>query len=101
VLDQWPIVGRDKEISAIMRSIADSYGSSPEQGTSKKIGRFPIVMVGKKFWQGLMEWIKRVLVAEKLIHADDLYLINLVDKPEDAVKVIDEFYAKYLLSPNF
>lgn len=68
---------------------------------TKKIGRFPIVLVGKKFWGGMMDWIKKVLVSEKMIHPDDLHLINLVDKPEDAVKVIDEFYSKYLLSPNF
>jgi predicted Rossmann-fold nucleotide-binding protein len=57
--------------------------------------------VGKKFWGGLIDWFKKILVTEKMIHEDDLYLFNLVDKPEDAVKVIDEFYAKYLLSPNF
>lgn len=68
---------------------------------TKKIGRFPIVLVGKKFWGGLIDWFKRILVTEKMIHEDDLYLFNVVDKPEDAVKVIDEFYAKYLLSPNF
>lgn len=68
---------------------------------TKKIGRFPIVLVGKKFWSGLIDWLKKVLVAEKMIHEDDLYLFNLVDRPEEAVKVIDDFYAKYLLSPNF
>jgi uncharacterized protein (TIGR00730 family) len=68
---------------------------------TKKIGRFPIVMVGKKFWAGMMDWIKTTLVDEKMIHAEDLDLINLVDKPEEAVAVIDEFYGKYLLSPNF
>jgi uncharacterized protein (TIGR00730 family) len=68
---------------------------------TKKIGRFPIVLVGKKFWGGLIDWIKKVLVTEKMIHEEDLQLFNLVDKPEEAVKVIDEFYAKYLLSPNF
>lgn len=68
---------------------------------TKKIGRFPIVMVGRKFWSGMMEWIKKVLVLEKMIHEDDLNLVNVVDTPEEAVKVIDEFYAKYLLSPNF
>lgn len=68
---------------------------------TKKIGRFPIVLVGKKFWAGLMDWIKKTLVTEGMIHEDDLELINLVDKPEEAVKVIDDFYAKYLLSPNF
>ncbi len=68
---------------------------------TKKIGRFPIVLVGKKFWSGLIDWIKKVLVTEKMIHEEDLNLFNLVDKPEDAVRVIDEFYAKYLLSPKF
>lgn len=68
---------------------------------TKKIGRFPIVMVGKKFWAGMMDWIKTTLVDEKMISPEDLDLINLVDKPEEAVQVIDEFYGKYLLSPNF
>jgi len=68
---------------------------------TKKIGRFPIVMVGKKFWAGMIDWFKKVLVAEKMIHEEDLDLFNLVDTPEEAVAVIDEFYGKYLLSPNF
>jgi predicted Rossmann-fold nucleotide-binding protein len=36
-----------------------------------------------------------------MISAEDMNLFNLVDNPEDAVKVIDDFYSKYLLSPNF
>ncbi len=68
---------------------------------TKKIGRFPIVLVGKKFWEGLIDWIKETLVREKMIHEEDLALFNLVDTPEEAVEVIDEFYGKYLLSPNF
>ena len=68
---------------------------------TKKIGRFPIVMVGKKFWGGLVDWIKKTLVEEHMISEVDLELFNVVDTPKEAVKVIDEFYAKYLLSPNF
>src|SRR6187455_199013 len=68
---------------------------------TKKIGRFPIVLVGKKFWGGLLDWWKKVLVHEKMINEEDQDLFDLVDTPEDAVKVIDEFYSKYLLSPNF
>ncbi len=68
---------------------------------TKKIGRFPIVMVGKKFWSGMIDWFKKVLVDEKMIHPEDLDLFDLVDTPEEAVAVIDEFYGKYLLSPNF
>jgi uncharacterized protein (TIGR00730 family) len=68
---------------------------------TKKIGRFPIVLVGKKFWHGMIDWMRKVLVAEKMVHEDDLFLFNVVDTPEEAVHVIDEFYARYLLSPNF
>jgi len=68
---------------------------------TKKIGRFPIVLVGKKFWSGMMDWIKQTLVSEGMIHEDDLELVNLVDTPKEAVKVINEFYSKYMLSPNF
>ena len=68
---------------------------------TKKIGRFPIVLVGKKFWQTWMEWVKKVLLVDGMISEEDLDLFSLVDTPEDAVKVIDDFYSKYLLSPNF
>ena len=48
-----------------------------------------------------MKWVETVLVDEKMISPEDLDLFNLVDTPQEAVKVIDEFYARYLLSPNF
>jgi uncharacterized protein (TIGR00730 family) len=69
---------------------------------TKKIGRFPIVLVGKKFWKGLVGWIQKTLLeAERNISPEDMFLFTVVDKPEDAVKAIDDFYSKYLLSPNF
>ncbi|HOX81795.1 MAG TPA: TIGR00730 family Rossman fold protein [Chryseolinea sp.] len=68
---------------------------------TKKIGRFPIVLVGKKFWKGLIDWFMKVLAAEKMIAETDDELFTLVDTPEEAVKAIDDFYSKYLLSPNF
>jgi uncharacterized protein (TIGR00730 family) len=69
---------------------------------TQKIGRFPIVLVGRSYWQGLMDWIEGVMLGqEKNISEEDLKLINIVDTPTDAVKVIDDFYSKYLLQPNF
>jgi len=68
---------------------------------TKKIGRFPIVLVGKKFWGGLVDWIRKTLVSERMVSEEDLELFNVVDTPKEAVKVINDFYAKYLLSPNF
>jgi len=68
---------------------------------TKKIGAFPIVLVGKDYWHGLFEWIKDVLLKNKNVNEEDLDLIHLVDTPEEAVGVIDDFYSQYLLSPNF
>ena len=69
---------------------------------TKKIARFPIVMVGSEYWKGLLDWLQNTMCdSEKNINPEDLKLIKLVDTAEDAVKVIDEFYSKYLLKPNF
>lgn len=68
---------------------------------TQKTGSFPVVMVGKKFWSGLVDWFHDALVKEGMVAPEDLNLYNLVDTPEEAVKVIDEFYSRYLLSPNF
>ena len=67
-----------------------------------KIGRFPIVLVGKDFWGGLIDWIEQV-VRDKYfnISPDDMHLIKVVDNADDAVKVIEDFYHKYMLKPNF
>jgi hypothetical protein len=68
---------------------------------TRKIGRFPIVWVGKKYWEGLIDWIKEVLLKEKNIDADDLNLFEVVDTADEVVKIIDDFYSRYLLQPNF
>ncbi len=69
---------------------------------TKKIARFPIVMVGSEYWKGLLDWLNNTMCdLEKNINPEDMKLIRLVDTAEDAVKVIDEFYAKYMLKPNF
>lgn len=69
---------------------------------TKKIGKFPIILVGKSYWQGLFDWIEDVMLhTENNISPEDLNLVHLVDNATDAVKVIDDFYSKYLLSPNF
>jgi uncharacterized protein (TIGR00730 family) len=66
-----------------------------------KIGKFPIVLVGKEYWSGLFDWVRSVMLKENNISEEDLKLVSIVDNAEDAVGVIDEFYSKFLLSPNF
>ncbi len=68
---------------------------------TKKIGKFPIVLVGTKYWSGLMDWIKNTLVNEGAISLEDLNLISIVDTEDEVLEVINNFYKKYSLSPNF
>ena len=67
-----------------------------------KIGKFPIILVGKSYWAGLLDWIKNVMLErEKNMNAEDLNLFILVDSADEAVSEIDKFYGKYTLKPNF
>ncbi|MBF9255529.1 TIGR00730 family Rossman fold protein [Pontibacter sp. 172403-2] len=69
---------------------------------TKKIGAFPIVLVGRSYWEGLFHWIEDVMLnTENNISPEDLDLVHIVDDATEAVKIIDDFYSKYLLSPNF
>ena len=69
---------------------------------TKKIGKFPIVLVGKSFWRGLIEWIKQVMLKkEKNISPEDLNLFSVVETADEALNIINEFYKKYGLKPNF
>jgi predicted Rossmann-fold nucleotide-binding protein len=59
-------------------------------------------MVGKEYWSGLIKWIKEVMHSqEHNVSITDFDLFQVVDTAEEAVALIDEFYAEYLLSPNF
>ncbi|MFM9060260.1 MAG: TIGR00730 family Rossman fold protein [Bacteroidota bacterium] len=67
-----------------------------------KIGKFPILLVGKSYWGGLMDWLRQsVLLTEKNISPEDLDLLHLVDEADEAVQVIEDFYSRFVLSPNF
>lgn len=69
---------------------------------TKKIGKFPIILVGTTFWSGLIEWIRTVLVEkEQTVYLEDLNLFKIVDTEDEVLDVLDKFYKKYDLTPNF
>jgi hypothetical protein len=69
---------------------------------TKKIEKFPIILVGTKFWSGLIDWIKSTMVdTHKTVSPQDLNLIHLVDTEDEVINILDDFYKKYALSPNF
>ncbi len=69
---------------------------------TKKINHRPVVLIGKEYWQGLLDWLESsMLTLEHNISAHDLHLFELVDTAQEAFNYIDEFYKSHALSPNF
>ena len=68
---------------------------------TNKIANFPIVMLGSEFWNPLVDWFKQTLLRDKMIAEKDFDIFHVVDNPDEAVRIIDEFYQKSELKPNF
>jgi uncharacterized protein (TIGR00730 family) len=69
---------------------------------TNKIGKFPIILVGKDYWGGLVEWIEKTMLNEEQnISPSDLSLFSVVDTAEEAVTLINNFYSKFGFTPNF
>lgn len=69
---------------------------------TKKIGRFPIVLVDSNFWGGILDWIKKVLLEENAtISEEDLDLFRVVDTADEAIDHLNKFYSTNILKPNF
>jgi uncharacterized protein (TIGR00730 family) len=59
---------------------------------TKKIRGFPVVLVGKEYWQGLFDWLRSTMLAEGNISAEDLDLMHVVDEPEEVCEIIRSKY---------
>ncbi|MCC6721246.1 MAG: TIGR00730 family Rossman fold protein [Bacteroidia bacterium] len=69
---------------------------------TRKVEKFPIILVGKDFWNGLIDWINNVVIEqEKNADKEDIFLVKVVDTAAEAAEEIFDFYSKYSLSPNF
>lgn len=69
---------------------------------TKKAEKFPIILVGKSFWDGCLKWIKKELsVNHKYISEKELELISVVDEADDVIKILSKFYLKKRIKPNF
>lgn len=66
-----------------------------------KTTKFPVVLMGKEFWDGLLDWIKEVQLKNKYISEKDLNLFSLTDDPAEAAQIISEFHKGKKHTPNF
>ncbi|BCL76739.1 cytokinin riboside 5'-monophosphate phosphoribohydrolase [Jeongeupia sp. HS-3] len=57
-----------------------------------KSHKFPVILVGSEFWRGLVDWFRERLVADGMIAAADLQLVQLIDDPAEIVEAIFRFF---------
>jgi uncharacterized protein (TIGR00730 family) len=65
-----------------------------------KTRQMPIILVNEPYWRGLIAWIRDRLVAEHMIDAADLDLIQVYDEPQQVVDAIFAFYEKRGFAPS-
>jgi uncharacterized protein (TIGR00730 family) len=66
-----------------------------------KVSEFPIILVGRDYWGGLIDWIKETVLKEKNISPEDLDLFELVDTKDEVMDCLNRFYIKDNYKPNF
>jgi uncharacterized protein (TIGR00730 family) len=55
---------------------------------TRKIRNFPVVLFGTPYWQGMLDWIREVMLGASNIAAADLDLLHLTDSPSEAVEIV-------------
>jgi uncharacterized protein (TIGR00730 family) len=55
---------------------------------TKKIKSFPVILVEKAYWQGLLDWFKGTLLKAGHISPEDLEIIQVIDEPKEIIKHI-------------
>ena len=68
---------------------------------TKKIHPFPIYLMGKSYWEGMIEWIKSTVLQNDCIAAIDLNLIQITDDPEEVANGIERHYQRERAERNF
>src|SRR5437868_1665429 len=57
---------------------------------TRKIKPFPVILVGKEYWKGLLDWIGDTLLREKMIAVEDLDILRTVDTPEEVLHWVQD-----------
>src|SRR5438067_2256031 len=57
---------------------------------TRKIKPFPVILVGRDYWKGLLDWIGNTLLREKMIGVEDLDIIKTADTPEEVLHWVQD-----------
>jgi hypothetical protein len=61
---------------------------------TERIGKFPVILMGKKYWKGMLNWLGDTVLTNKTISKGDLDIFTVTDDPKEVVRLIKKFYEK-------
>lgn len=73
----------------------DEFSESITLIQTQRMQRFPVILFGSEYWSGLLEWFRGPVLQENCIEEKDLEIFQVVDRPEDVVKIIKKFYTRH------
>jgi uncharacterized protein (TIGR00730 family) len=66
---------------------------------TRKVTSFPVVLVGTEYWSGLVDWMRRTVVAQGKIHEADLDLLHVTDDLDEVLRVVLEAQLRHRRTP--
>lgn len=67
---------------------------------TEKTRKMPIILVCSDFWSGILSWFRKTLIAENMISAGDMDLIQVIDEPSQVVNAIFQYYETRGFEPS-
>jgi uncharacterized protein (TIGR00730 family) len=58
---------------------------------TERIPRFPLILFGRKYWQGLLSWLKGTVAKGRFVSPEDMDLFTITDDPQEAVEIILDY----------
>ncbi|MHB8139274.1 MAG: LOG family protein [Smithellaceae bacterium] len=58
---------------------------------TKRVRSFPVILMGREYWQGLLDWLKSAMVQKEMILPFDIEMIQVIDEPEEVVRQIKKY----------
>ena len=68
---------------------------------TQKTKHLPLILVGKEYWKACINWLREELLHRDYIEKEDLELFHVVNKPEEAIQIINTFYKRREEVVNF
>ncbi|MDP3731579.1 MAG: TIGR00730 family Rossman fold protein [Candidatus Omnitrophota bacterium] len=72
----------------------DEFSEAINLIQTERIPRFPVVLFGREYWKGMLDWFCDTVLKSGNISKEDLNIFTVVDKPKEVVDVIKKFYGK-------